>query len=154
MPRSSPSRRSESLALRRLLRALDRSPERARRLLAGRPRRGRLFGLLARARLDGDETLLLLVALAARVSGRELLSGEELVARAGGDSATRLASLAALAAHGRLLGHGLLLADAPPADGSQALLASYRLGDQVLALACDALRPAPAAAAPKLEPYG
>ena len=114
-------------ALRRLLAALDEGPQQARRALARRPRTGRLFGLLARGRLDTDELLLLLVALAARVSGRELLSGEELIARAGGDSATRLDALAALTAPGRLLGCGLLLADAPPADGAQALLATNEM---------------------------
>ncbi|HVQ24856.1 MAG TPA: hypothetical protein VMV01_06755 [Planctomycetota bacterium] len=144
---------TERAALRRLLAALDEGPQQARRALARRPRTGRLFGLLARARLDTDELLLLLVALAARVSGRELLSGEELIARGGGDSATRLDALAALTAPGRLLGCGLLLADAPPADGAQALLATYRLADHVLALACEALRPVPTAARPRPTPY-
>jgi len=153
LPRHAMTSRTEGLALRRLLRALDRGPDQARRMLARRPRRGRLFGLLARARLDADETLLLLISLAARVSGREQLSGEELVARAGGDSATRLACLAALTGHGRLLSRGLLLSDAPPADGGQALLAGYRLGDQVLALACDTLRPAPETARDEPAPY-
>jgi len=144
---------TERAALRRLLAALDEGPQQARRALARRPRTGRLFGLLARARLDTDELLLLLVALAARVSGRELLSGEEFIARAGGDSATRLDALAALTAPGRLLGCGLLLADAPPADGAQALLATYRIADHVLALACEALRPLPPAARPRPTPY-
>ncbi|HZJ71930.1 MAG TPA: hypothetical protein VFF36_13440 [Planctomycetota bacterium] len=144
---------TERAALRRLLAALDEGPRQARRASARRPRTGRLFGLLARARLDTDELLLLLVALAARVSGRELLSGEELIARAGGDSATRLDALAALTAPGRLLGCGLLLADAPPADGAQALLTTYRLADHVLALACEALRPVPTAARPRPTPY-
>lgn len=145
--------RTERAALRRLLAALDRGPARARRALARRPRTGRLFGLFARARLDSDELLLLLVALSARVSGRELLSGEELIARAGGDSATRLDALAALTAPGRLLGSGLLLADSPPADGAQALLAAYRVADHVLALACEALRPVPLAVRPPPTPY-
>jgi hypothetical protein len=146
--------RSERAALRRLLRALERGPAPARRAVARRPRGGQLFGLLSRARLDADELLLLLVSLSARVSGRELLSGEELITRAGGDAATRLAGLAALTGHGRLLTSGLLLADAPPADAGQAMLASYRLGDHVLALACEVLRPMPASAPFEPTAYG
>jgi len=145
--------RTERAALRRLLAALDRGPAQARRALARRPRSGRLFGLFVRAGLDTDELVLLLVSLAARVSGRELLTGEELVARAGRDSGARLDALAALTAPGRLLGSGLLLADSPPADGAQALLATYRLADHVLALACEALRPVPLAARPEPTPY-
>ena len=152
-PHNSRISRAERDALRRLLLALDRGPAEARRALQRRPRAGRLFGLVARAGLDADELLLLLVSLAGRLAGRELLSGEELVARAGGDSVARLTSLAALTAHGRLLGSGLLLADAPPADGAQALLASYRLGDDVLAAACEALRPRPVAARDALTSY-
>lgn len=146
--------RTERAALTRMLRALDKGPAPARRALAGRPRSGRLFGLVSRAHLEADELLLLLVSLAARVAGRELLSGEELVARAGGDSTQRLASLAALTGHGRLLASGLLLSDAPPADGAQALLSSFRLGDHVLALACEVLRPLPAPAPIAPTPYG
>jgi hypothetical protein len=145
--------RAECAALRRLLLALDRGPAEARRALRHRPRAGRLFGLVARVGLDADELLLLLVSLSGRLAGRELLSGEELVARAGGDSIARLASLAALTAHGRLLGSGLLLADAPPADAAQALLAGYRLGDEVLVAACEALRPRPAATRDAPTPY-
>jgi hypothetical protein len=145
--------RTETTELRRLLRALDRGPQAARRALRTRPRGGRLFGALTRARLDDDDVLLLLVSLAARVAGHERLSGEELVARAGGGSAERLAAVAALTGHGRLAASGLLLADAPPADGAQALLASYRLGDTVLDLACEALRPALPAPAVAPAPY-
>ncbi|MHC4846202.1 MAG: hypothetical protein ACYTCU_08575 [Planctomycetota bacterium] len=130
-------RDSERDALRRLLDAVDHGTPGLPELLALRPRDGALFGLLARHELADADLRLLLVALAARLSGRVALSGGELVRQASPDSAERLALLARLTTSGRLVRGGLLLPETLPHDGPAAEAETYRLGEIVFRLACD-----------------
>jgi hypothetical protein len=145
---------SERDALRRLLDAVDHGSSDLPKMLAQRPRDGALFGLLARHELEDDDLRLLLVALAARLSGRVAMSGGELVRQASPDSAERLSLLARLTTSGRLVRGGLLLPETLPHDGPAAEEETFRLGGVVFRLACDLFAlPQPVARAASTEPY-
>jgi len=147
-------RPAERDALRRLLDAVDHGAPELDELLTGRPSEGAFFGLLARHELDHDELRLVLVALAARLSGKPALTGGELVQRAAPDSAQRLLLLARLTTAGRLVQGGLLLPETLPYDGPAAQQETFRLGEIVFRLACELFAlPRPTGSAVSTEAY-
>jgi hypothetical protein len=137
---------NEKDALAALLDALEHGaidlPER----LADRPREGRFFELVTRHDLDDVELRILLVALAARLAGKPLLSGAELARRSADGPAGRLAVLALLVTDARLIAHGLLLPDTLPADAPAAETTGFRVADHVLRRASEVFALQPPAA--------
>ena len=150
MSDTTPERRS----LQRLLDAVDASAPDVVTRVAARPAEGRFFGMLSGAGLDDLEVALILVALAGRLAGRATLSGQDLVARAAGDSASRLRALGLLRPERRLVARGLLVPEVAGGGALEAHSATWRLGDVVFRRACDVFADAPRESRPdEPRPY-
>jgi hypothetical protein len=128
---------TERQALQRLLDAVDAAAPDLVQRAAARPLTGRFFGWLADAGLDDREVALVLVALAGRLSGHATLSGQDLVARAASDSASRLQALSLLLPERRLVARGLLVPEVAGGGALEAHTATWRLGDVVFRRACE-----------------